>query len=444
MVLIGKHEFLFDIIYFFGNNSSNDYLSQEKDFDTEHSLIMLVDQVSLHRGDIIILTHFEKEVEKTLSAKGFRVDKDYFFFSTLKLAFEKIVVRQGYSLSETLDLWEIYKKIFYSDHGKYAPCHHPLYEAEITTNGDMYTCCSAIMPFSIGNIKYDTVKKIWHSPRAKLLRLSLINGTAIFCIPEKCGFLNPNLSSFDSKTDTAQLSDYPLIINIAVDSTCNLSCPSCRNCVSVEDDESVQLKGKWLADLDESFYKKVTDIYVAGNGECMFSKVYKKYLLEELSVKFNGTLHLLTNGQIWNDEIITKITEKFQPEILISIDAWKKETYEKLRRGGTYLKLIENVQKYIALKKQGKLSNVVARFVVQRDNYQEIPDFIVNMRKLGINRIELTRIVDGGTFFAENFEKKSLLDKNGDMKSEYTSFFAQYVWPILDTDVSADSAYLPK
>lgn len=327
-------------------------------------------------------------------------------------------------------------------HGKYIPCHHPLYEAEISASGDVHTCCSAIMPFAIGNVGHTPIGKIWHSPRAKLLRLSLLNGTAIFCAPEKCGLLRTGSSALEK--NLPQVSDHPLVINIAVDATCNLSCLSCRTTVLVENQDAVGQKLQWLENLDEAFYHDTADIYVAGNGECMFSRVYRSYLLDQLIPKFRGRLHLVTNGQIWNDEILNKVTDVFQPEVLISIDAWEKETYEKLRRGGSYSRLLENIKKYVALQSQGKLSAVVARFVVQVRNYQEIPQFIVNMRKLGVDRIELTRLVDGGSFSADGFKSNSLLNKDGSLQKAYLPFFAQCIWPLLGNDVSADRAYLPQ
>lgn len=442
MVLIGKGDLLFDITYFFGSNLLNMYLPQEEDFDNTQSLEALSREVVEHKGDILIVTHLEKNVEEFLSAGGFLVNKDYFFFPALKPAFGKNLARQGCSAEEIADLWSVYNSIFYSPHGKCTPCHHPLYEAEITASGDVHTCCSAIMPFAIGNLRHAPIGKIWHSPRARLLRLSLLNGTAIFCTPENCGLLR--VGSYTTEKNLPQVSDYPLIMNIAVDATCNLSCPSCRTDTLVEDRDAVRQKLQWLANLDEAFYHNVVDIYVAGNGECMFSQVYRSYLLDQLIPKFRGQLHIVTNGQIWNEEIMMKVTTVFRPEVLISIDAWEKETYEKLRRGGSYSRLMENIPKYVALKSQGKLAAVVARFVVQAHNFREIPQFIVNMRKLGVNRMELTRLVDGGSFSPEGFENNSLLNKDGTLQKTYVPFFTQQVWPLLGSDISADCAYLPK
>ncbi len=442
MVLIGKCDLLFDVTYFFGSNPSNTYFHQEEDFETAQSLATLSRQVAEHRGDVLIVTHLEKTVQEALSVEGFLVNKDYFFFPALKSAFGQFLARQGCSAEETAELWPVYNSIFYTPHGKYIPCHHPLYEAEITASGDVHTCCSAIMPFAIGNVAHNPVGKIWHSPRARLLRLSLLNGTAIFCTPEKCGLLRTGSSTLEK--NLPQVSDRPLVINIAVDATCNLSCPSCRTSVLVEDQDAVGQKLQWLENLDEDFYHDAEDIYVAGNGECMFSRVYRSFLLDQMIPKFRGRLHLVTNGQIWNDELLNKITAVFQPEVLISIDAWEKETYEKLRRGGSYSQLLDNIKKYVALQAQSKLSAVVARFVVQVHNYQEIPQFIVNMRKLGVDRIELTRLVDGGSFSAEGFESNSLLNKDGSLQKTYLPFFAQHIWPLLGDDVSADRAYLPQ
>lgn len=440
MIIIGKSDLVFDVAYFFGKQKNNQYITLTTDFENDESLSCAAAQIKEHPGEVLVCTQSESAVEQRLSLVGAEADRDYRFFSALQSAFNAVLNKYGVNADESERLWDIYRSIFYAPHGKYYPCHHPLYEAEISESGNVYTCCSAVMPFALGNIRDNTFKALWHSPKARLLRLTTLNGTAVFCSRERCGNLHRCEEKFQVKSE--QVSDYPLTLNIAVDPTCNLSCPSCREGHIYESNESVCEKIGWLEKLDDELYRNVRDIYVAGNGECMVSRVYERYLLEQLPSRFAGRLHLLTNGQIWNDEIINAVTSAFCPEVLLSIDAGSKAAYETIRRGGQYDRLVLHLKKYIELKAQGKISCVVVRFVVQKANYTEIPQFIDNMRELGVDRIEFTRLVQGDAFTNDSFKDASLLNEDGVLRKEYVSFFKDNVWPRLNSDIAMDSAYL--
>ena len=444
MIIAGRRDLIFDICYFFGGDATIDTVEFKTDFQQEDSLQELVSIIQHHLGSVLVCTQRESEIMQKLLQSGYILDNDYFFFSSLRKAFEaKVRMLSAYGVQQDeMDLiWNVYDRIFHAPHGRFFPCDHPLYEAEIAEDGQVYLCCSAIMPFSVGSLQSDSFKNIWNSPRARLMRLTAINGTAIFCSPERCGWLRFCNEAFP--VVQKQTSDDPLIMNIAVDATCNLSCASCRTGYICADPGSVQEKCDWLKCLRGSFYRNVRDIYVAGNGECMVSTVYQFYLVEELPKYFSGNLHLITNGQVWNQFLIETILDHYCPEVLVSVDAWSRETYETLRRGGKHKTLMENLGKYLNLRKNSRISTVIVRFVVQHANYREIPLFIDHMRQLGVDRMEFTRLVNGGSFADKDFQNASLLSADGVLHPKYLSFFRDNVWPRLGSEVDMDRAYLP-
>lgn len=442
MIIIGESRLIFDVVYIFGQKKESQYIQLPPDCNDNDAFQLFMKEVEKHPGDVVVCTQAESYIEEQFLAIGMHLDADYYFFSGLKMAFMEAVKRTGVEAEEATCLWLTYSEIFYTPHGRYHPCHHPLYEAEIADDGDVYTCCSAIMPYMIGNVQKRNFKEIWHSVRAKLLRLSALNGTAVFCSREKCGQLLP----CDKKAGPhrEQVSDYPLILNVAIDPSCNLACPSCRTGVITATKESVQDKLALLNNVEDTLYQNLQDLYVAGNGECMISEVYQNFLLQRVMKSFSGNLHLVTNGQIWNNTLVYSLVSKFRPEVLISVDAWDKSTYETLRYGGCYENILANIKKYVTLKKQGSLSCVTTRFVVQEFNYREIPEFINNMNDIGVDRMEFTRLVNGGAFASGAFERASLLDADGELKHQYVRFFEENVWPLLRKDVALDVAFLPK
>lgn len=440
MILIGRSQLLFDITYIFGKQSKNKYVALPKDYTEKEEFCALLEYVKAYPGEVLVLTHSQERFEHFFLEHQLLLGIHYFFFDSLKRPYFELLFKELCDPTIHETLWDIYRKIFYTPHSQFAPCHHPMYEAEITCSGKVFTCCSAVIRYDIGTLDTSSFKQIWHSPKAKLLRLSVLNGTAIFCSSEKC----QNLISCKQKyiPRSEQVSDYPLVLNFAMDSTCNLSCPSCRRDIQVADRQTVLKTLHTIDGLDKDLYKYTKDLYVAGNGECMVSHVYQSFLENDVVNYFNGNLYLLTNGQIINDHIIKAITAKFRPAVLVSIDAGCKRTYEAIRCGGRYERLYDNIRKYVEYKKNGKIASVVARFVIQRLNYSEIPLFIENMRNLGVDRIEFTRLVNGGTFSDRAFESASLLDNQGKLKEKYLPFFRERVWPYIAKDVAIDRAYM--
>ena len=88
---------------------------------------------------------------------------------------------------------------------------------------------------------------------------------------------------------------------------------------------------------------------------------------------------LHTNGQMLNEKNSKRLIENGLKKLNISIDAVTKETYEKLRVGGSYEKLLKNVETFLKLKKQynAKYLRVRVSFVEQKENFHEKKVFLI-------------------------------------------------------------------
>lgn len=440
MVIAGKACLLFDIRYVFEKKAGVRYVELPDDLTPAEECAQLSGIAMANRGAALVCTQDERAIGDCLAHDGLVAGRDYALFSQLARTFVEQQTRSGCPVEEAYALWEMFRRIFFAPHGRFSPCHHPLYEAELAENGEVFTCCSAIMPIPIGSLRDSSLLAAWHSMRAKLVRLSLLNGTGVFCSTERCKNLRPAEGA--SPAQRARLSDAPLVLNVAVDATCNLACPSCRRDRFVASSAQSAEKRAWLGGLERSVYEHLEDLYVAGNGECLYSPVYREYLLGGVPQCFRGRLHLLTNGQIWDGELIDALSKRFHPEVMLSIDAWSPERYVRLRWGASYERMRGNLDRYIRLARTGLLQAVAVRFVIQTGNYREIPAFIDGMRAQGIDRMEFTRLVDGGSFEPEGFRSSSLLDRDGGLQEAYHAFFKTQVLPRLGADTVMDAAYL--
>lgn len=71
--------------------------------------------------------------------------------------------------------------------------------------------------------------------------------------------------------------------------------------------------------------------------------------------------------------------------ISVSIDATTKESYEKIRKGGSFETLLENL---VFIKNNIKLQHFCISTVIQKDNYTQLSDFIEFAKKYGCNHVQ--------------------------------------------------------
>jgi hypothetical protein len=95
----------------------------------------------------------------------------------------------------------------------------------------------------------------------------------------------------------------------------------------------------------------------------------------------------------------------------ISFDAGTADTYAKIRVNGDWAKLLDNcrfVKKLIDA--NGLTIALRADYVIQLDNYQEIPQFVDTVLGLGFDGIGLTRMWNWGTWPDEEFARLNVTD----------------------------------
>ena len=83
--------------------------------------------------------------------------------------------------------------------------------------------------------------------------------------------------------------------------------------------------------------------------------------------------------------------------IRISMDAGTEETYKIVRAPGDWNRLIANMA-YLNSVRYNYNFQIWSDFVVQKINYKEIPKYIRLAENLGVDRINLQKITDWGTW----------------------------------------------
>jgi wyosine [tRNA(Phe)-imidazoG37] synthetase (radical SAM superfamily) len=296
-------------------------------------------------------------------------------------------------------------------------CPMPFKMIEIERGGSTNLCCW--LPRSPGRLDEKGLMDIWNSPGAQEIRASILDGTFRYCDLERCPYfvsgslpLQKNITDGPyaeiirkrvTKLDTAK-------VFLAMDPRCNLRCISCRSDYTriseEEQDEVKRLMGSVKRDLSH-----ITAIGLSGSGDPFVSPETREFLFNHDAVQYpHLKFYLLTNGQMFNQtcwEQMKNVRDAVA-SVQVSIDAATRETYEKVRLGGSFVNLRENLRLISDLRRKGKIREFIISFVVNALNFREMKDFARLGFELGCDQIAFSFMSNWCTFSEEEYRDLAL------------------------------------
>lgn len=338
----------------------------------------------------------------------------------------------------SLSLSEMLIKVLYSKPKKIA-CKELETKAYLDHHGDLWGCCATWTGKPFGNIILD--KDLFNNYYARILKLSSLNKTFCFCNLNNCKHYNSreddNFSTTNIKLESLAI---PKQLTIATDKRCNLCCKSCRKCFYKPNYLEKKRAEKITEKLLESGLLTKTTILIAGQGEVFFSPEYLKILKENPGGK---EIRILSNGTLFNESKWNLIKDKYKKiDVAISIDASTPETYFKLRRGNFNV-LLKNLEMLGKLRKKGKISNYTYNYVVQRDNLDEIIDFIKLGKRFNVDKIQFTKLNNWETTTLEEYDRNCLI-KDGYLDYELYKLFKNPIFKDPIVDISGFKKHIKK
>ncbi|WP_066389220.1 radical SAM/SPASM domain-containing protein [Helicobacter himalayensis] len=176
------------------------------------------------------------------------------------------------------------------------------------------------------------------------------------------------------------ITQYPLQIDFELNATCNLKCPMCPLSVEVNSEKKSLLFPFELfcKIIDDGVSKGLRAIKLNYLNEPLLRKDLEKFIQY---AKKKGVLDIYfsTNGLLLDSFRAQSLIEAGLDRIQVSIDAFSKEVYDKVRPGGNYKKVVENVLNLVKLKQEmggGYLPLVRVNFVRTELNEHQLEDFI--------------------------------------------------------------------
>ena len=182
----------------------------------------------------------------------------------------------------------------------------------------------------------------------------------------------------------------PFKLKLENTTVCNLKCNMCPHGVGLK---------RPIGSISYENYRHIFDqIYpcylnLTGIGEPFLNKDIYKIIAHARSK--NTFVKLDTNATLLNRNNGLKMLESSPNILSISIDGMKKDTYEKIRVGANFEKVIENTENFVKLKKEvgNTVTNIHTFMVVQQENLMQLPEYIKWADKIGVDSINGTFVI---------------------------------------------------
>ncbi len=293
-------------------------------------------------------------------------------------------------------------------------CTKPWTSLEERTNrtGRIQVCCWARHPLGEIGSQGSTgdLLAIWHGEELRTVRRKMLDGRVGDICSSRCPILRnrdmffekqelyaysrDELSSFDEpflrnrlrvlrsilKRETA-CDTFPLRVKLHPSTKCNFKCVMCA-------------VGRKDEDTDKPLYSEtglnalgpyLEELKVFG-GEPLACPTSQRILFTERGFA-QIQYATITNGSLMKGQNLDDLARLRIGWIDLSLDTCNPETYKKIREGGDFSRVMENVKALIEVRDRHPIRRfpIYGNFVIQKWNYKEIEPFVSFCLRLGIH-----------------------------------------------------------
>ena len=207
---------------------------------------------------------------------------------------------------------------------------------------------------------------------------------------------NARLSEVEYSLQRLYLHSMPRYLTIVISDRCNIDCPHCYQSKTgdnlLQDPEISRVLRREFSAL----YPYLSTLRVQG-GEVFAIRGFRELVEDVGSAADRPLISISTNGTLIDQAWAERIVQTPFQSITVSIDGGTQRTFEKLRRGARFQKVVENITRLQELKRSigSSLPRLDAFFVLMRSNYREILQFLALMKDLGIPEVAFqTMLID--------------------------------------------------
>ena len=277
------------------------------------------------------------------------------------------------------------------------------------------------------------MEECWNSDDAQEMRRSILDGSYKYCDILRCPSLRGHRLPLSKDVEDefqrdiidnsrTNISGGPETLFLAYDRSCNISCPSCRKDVYMADKNTVQVYNDMKDYIINVFMPHVKYLQLNQTGEALASAHFTNLLKSITPSKYpNLKIRLMSNTKLLSEktwQMLGPVTDCFD-SLVLSIDGATPKTLEKLRRGLSWDRMIGALEFVKELRRRSKISKINVMYIVQKDNFREIPKMVELCSQYLCDNIEFSPITGHGEYSSEQFKEMNVNDPKHPLKAEY-------------------------
>ncbi len=186
---------------------------------------------------------------------------------------------------------------------------------------------------------------------------------------------------------------YPSMITMEIMDICNLKCAHCY----LQAQTGFTDKGF----IDYDFFERVIErishlikrarVFNFGSVEALFHK--RIFDMIDLVMDLNNyiSININTNGMLLDENRIHNLIKRKISNFFISLDGCRKETVESFKAGVDFDRVVSNIKKLNEI--GGNKVRIVANFVANENNINEIVDYIDLCKSIGVTAINIAGFI---------------------------------------------------
>jgi molybdenum cofactor biosynthesis enzyme MoaA len=268
-------------------------------------------------------------------------------------------------------------------------CHAPFTNMYFNVHGDCAPCwLTFINPDSYPK---KSIREIWFGEKYQSLRQHLLD----FDLTHKCNVCLKNLQGGNYTSllarayDVNPIQEYPSMMELEIENTCNLECVMCigelSSAIRKNREKLPPLKSPYnqqFVDELEEFIPHLKELRFNGGEPFLINWVFKIFeKVERLNPKLK--IVIATNGTVWNYKV-KEWLGKLNIHINFSLDSLTPDIYESIRVNAHYDRVLEHFHHFHEYCRDNKRT-MCLMVNPMRNNWHEMPDFVRFVNKHNIN-----------------------------------------------------------
>lgn len=196
--------------------------------------------------------------------------------------------------------------------------------------------------------------------------------------------MNPKDNTLQAKTGQSRIAEseyFPKVVLLDTISFCNLRCSMCVH-KDMKRKQGVMDKRLFRKIIDEiASVDKNTRVWMVFFGEALILKKTSPSIFDHIKyAKDKGLTDVVlnSNANLLDEYAARGLIDSGLDALYVGLDAFKSNTYDKIRVGGDHKKVVDNIVRLIRIKKELKAEkpDIFVQFVEMDVNKDEKDDFI--------------------------------------------------------------------